>query len=121
MSRYLRGGALAMAAAIMATTVGAVGAVAQDPVEVDWWHLDINDPGKSLRQAVADEYMAMNPDVKINITVLENEALKSALAVEMQAGSAPDIFHSWGGGSSPSRWTPAWCSPSRVSSTTGMP
>ena len=26
------------------------------------------------------------------------EALKSALAVEMQAGSAPDIFHSWGGG-----------------------
>ena len=40
----------------------------------------------------------MHPDVKINVTVLENEALKSALAVEMQAGSAPDIFHSWGGG-----------------------
>jgi raffinose/stachyose/melibiose transport system substrate-binding protein len=98
MSRYLRTGALAMASAILASTVGAAAVVAQDPVEIDWWHLDINDPGKTLRQTIADEYMEMHPDVKINVTVLENEALKSALAVEMQAGSAPDIFHSWGGG-----------------------
>jgi raffinose/stachyose/melibiose transport system substrate-binding protein len=98
MTRYLRTGALAMATAILAGAVGAAATVAQEPVEIDWWHLDINEPGKSMRQQVADEYMAMHPNVKINVTVLENEALKSALAVEMQAGNPPDIFHSWGGG-----------------------
>ena len=42
--------------------------------------------------------MAAHPGVKINITVLENEAFKSKLALDMQAGNAPDIFQSWGGG-----------------------
>ncbi|HKZ91714.1 MAG TPA: extracellular solute-binding protein, partial [Candidatus Limnocylindrales bacterium] len=98
MSRYLRTGGLAMAAAILAGTVGAVAVMAQDPVEIDWWHIQTNDPGLSLNQAIADEYMAEHPDVKINVTVLENEAFKSKLALELQAGNAPDIFQSWGGG-----------------------
>ena len=98
MSRYLRTGALAMAGAVLASAVGTAAVVAQDPVEIDWWHIQTNDPGLSLNQAVADEYMADHPDVKINITVLENEAFKSKLALEMQAGNAPDIFQSWGGG-----------------------
>ncbi len=71
---------------------------AQDPVEIDWWHIQTNDPGLSLNQTVADEYMAEHPGVKINITVLENEAFKSKLALDMQAGTAPDLFQSWGGG-----------------------
>ena len=98
MSRTLRVGALTMATAILASALGTAAAVAQDPVEIDWWHLDTNDPGLSLRQAVADEYMAEHPGVQINITVLENEAFKQKLALDMQAGSAPDIFNSWGGG-----------------------
>ena len=121
MSRYLRTGALAMAGAVLAGTVGAAAVVAQDPVEIDWWHLDINDPGLSLSQAVADEYMAMHPDVKINVTVLENEALKSKLALEMQAGSAPDIFHSWGGGVLAEQAAAGMARPSTTRSTTGMP
>jgi raffinose/stachyose/melibiose transport system substrate-binding protein len=87
-----------MATAILASALGAAGAVAQDPVEIDWWHIQTNDPGLSLNQAVADEYMAEHPNVKINITVLENEAFKQRLGVEMQGGNAPDIFQSWGGG-----------------------
>jgi raffinose/stachyose/melibiose transport system substrate-binding protein len=98
MSRYLRTGALAMAGAVLAGTLGAAVVVAQDPVEIDWWHIQTNDPGLSLNQAIADEYMADHPDVKINVTVLENEAFKSKLALELQAGNAPDIFQSWGGG-----------------------
>lgn len=98
MSRYLRMGALAGATAILAGSLGTAVAVAQDPVEIDWWHIQTNDPGLSLNQAIADEYMAQNPNVKINITVLENEAFKQKLALDMQAGIAPDIFQSWGGG-----------------------
>ncbi|PJF33305.1 MAG: ABC transporter substrate-binding protein, partial [Candidatus Thermofonsia Clade 1 bacterium] len=49
-------------------------------------------------QSVADEFMAANPNVKIEITVLENEAFKSRLVTVMQAGDPPDLFQSWGGG-----------------------
>jgi raffinose/stachyose/melibiose transport system substrate-binding protein len=98
MSGHLRAGAITMATAILASALGAGAAVAQDSVEIDWWHIQTNDPGLSLNQAVADEYMEANPGVKVNITVLENEAFKSKLALEMQAGNAPDIFQSWGGG-----------------------
>lgn len=84
--------------AILVGSLGAAGAVAQEPVDIDWWHIQTNDPGLSLNQTIADEYMAEHPDVNINITVLENEAFKQRLAVEMQGGNAPDIFHSWGGG-----------------------
>ena len=41
--------------------------------------------------------MAAHPNVKINITVLENEAFKTKLATSMQAGDVPDLFQSWGG------------------------
>jgi raffinose/stachyose/melibiose transport system substrate-binding protein len=47
---------------------------------------------------MANEYMAAHPNVKINITVLENEAFKTKLTTVMQGGTPPDIFQSWGGG-----------------------
>lgn len=90
--------ALVATALVAAALVAPGAAQAQDPVEIDWWHIQTNDPGLSLNQAVADEYMAAHPNVKINITVLENEAFKSKLALDMQGGTAPDIFQSWGGG-----------------------
>jgi len=69
-----------------------------EPVEIEWWHINNNDPGLSLWQDVADEYMAAHPNVKIDITVYENEAFKTAVAPRMQAGDPPDLFQSWGGG-----------------------
>jgi raffinose/stachyose/melibiose transport system substrate-binding protein len=47
---------------------------------------------------MANEYMAAHPNVKINITILENEAFKTKLTTVMQGGTPPDIFQSWGGG-----------------------
>jgi raffinose/stachyose/melibiose transport system substrate-binding protein len=49
-------------------------------------------------QRAADAYRGINPNVKINVTVLENESLKDAIAARMQADDPPDIFQSWGGG-----------------------
>jgi raffinose/stachyose/melibiose transport system substrate-binding protein len=69
-----------------------------EPVTIEWWHIENNDPGLTLWQDIADEYMAMHPNVTINITVQENEAFKSALQTNLQAGDVPDIFQSWGGG-----------------------
>jgi raffinose/stachyose/melibiose transport system substrate-binding protein len=71
---------------------------AQEPVKVAWWHISVNDPGLSAWQRLADEYMAANPNVEIEITVLENDAFKQRLTTVMQSGEPPDIFQSWGGG-----------------------
>ncbi|MGZ8565558.1 MAG: extracellular solute-binding protein [Actinomycetota bacterium] len=68
------------------------------PVTIEWWHIQNNDPGKSIWQDAADAYMADHPDVTINITVLENEAFKTKITTNMQAGNPPDLFQSWGGG-----------------------
>jgi len=67
-------------------------------VTINWWHIDTTDPGKSNWQSVADAYMKAHSNVKINITVLENDAFKTKLNTVLQSGSPPDLFHSWGGG-----------------------
>lgn len=69
-----------------------------EPVEIDWWHIQNNEPGVSDWQAMADAYMAEHPNVTINITVMENEAFKAALQTNIQSGDIPDLFQSWGGG-----------------------
>ncbi len=71
---------------------------AANQVTIRWWHITTGDPGKSLFQKFADEYMAAHPNVKIEITILENEAFKTKMTTVMQAGDPPDIFQSWGGG-----------------------
>ena len=70
---------------------------AGEPVTIEWWHITTGDPGKSDFQAIADAYTAANPNVKINITVLENEAFKTKLSTTA-AADIPDLFQSWGGG-----------------------
>ncbi len=68
------------------------------PVTVEWWHITTGDPGKSVFQGIADAYTKLHPNVKINITILENEAFKTKLATSLQSGQVPDLFQSWGGG-----------------------
>jgi raffinose/stachyose/melibiose transport system substrate-binding protein len=70
----------------------------EEQVIVEWWHITTADEQKAVWQKLADEYMADHPNVKIEITVLENEAFKTKLTTVMQSGTPPDIFQSWGGG-----------------------
>jgi raffinose/stachyose/melibiose transport system substrate-binding protein len=65
---------------------------------INWWHISNTEPMLSVWAAAAAEYQAAHPGVKINITPLENEAFKAKLTTVTQAGSPPDIFHTWGGG-----------------------
>lgn len=53
---------------------------------------------KDLMVAVAKEYEAAHPGIKIELPTLENEAFKAKLTTLLQSSDAPDIFHSWGGG-----------------------
>lgn len=69
-----------------------------EAVTIEWWHIQNSDPGLTLWEEVAQEFMDDNPNVTIDITVQENEAFKSALQTNLQAGDVPDLFQSWGGG-----------------------
>lgn len=67
-------------------------------VTVRWWHISTARDQRDYFQNLANEFMKANPDVNVEITVLENEAFKTKLATAMQSGDPPDMFQSWGGG-----------------------
>lgn len=69
-----------------------------EPVTIEWWHIQNNDPGLTDWQNMADQFMADNPHVTFNITVMENDAYGPAIDVALQAGDVPDLFQSWGVG-----------------------
>jgi len=69
-----------------------------EKVTVTWWHISTQEDQAAFLQSVADEFMAENPNVNIEITILENEAFKSKMTTVMQSGEPPDLFQSWGGG-----------------------
>lgn len=96
--RTQRAGLLVAAAVSTAMLTGSAGVVAQEPVEIELYDLHTANPGLSWIQRAADAYKGLNPNVTVKVTVLENEALKDAIAARMQAGDPPDIFQSWGGG-----------------------
>lgn len=73
-------------------------AASGEPVEIDWWHIQNSDPGLANWQAMADAFTAEHPNVKINITVHENDAFKDAIEPLLQSGDVPDLFQSWGTG-----------------------
>ena len=87
-------GATTTTGAEATTSTGA----AAEPVTVEWWHIQNTDPMMTVWQDMANEFMEANPNVTINITVMENEAFKAALQTNLQAGEVPDLFQSWGGG-----------------------
>jgi raffinose/stachyose/melibiose transport system substrate-binding protein len=80
-----------------AQSAGSEPSAAAQPVTIDWWHITTGEPGKSDFQSIADAYTKDHPNVKIKITVLENEAFKAKLAATAPA-DYPDLFQSWGGG-----------------------
>ena len=66
--------------------------------KIRWWHIANTDPMLSKWAEIARQFEAAHPGVKFEITPLENEAFKTKLTTNIQAGNPPDIFHTWGGG-----------------------
>ncbi|MFN2297829.1 MAG: extracellular solute-binding protein [Anaerolineales bacterium] len=67
------------------------------PVVITWWHTTTQKEWKAVWRQLADEFMALHPNVTIEIRALEIEAFKAKLAAAMRADDPPDIFQSWGG------------------------
>jgi raffinose/stachyose/melibiose transport system substrate-binding protein len=84
--------------ALLLVSTGSCTKKESDGVTISFWHLDTADEFKATWQKKADAFMKLNPHVKIEITILENEAFKQKIATMMQSGNPPDLFRSWGGG-----------------------
>lgn len=65
-----------------------------EQVTINWWHIQTETEHRNLWQSLAEQYMAKNPNVKIEITVMENENFKAKLTTVMQSGEVPDLFQS---------------------------
>ena len=87
----------APSAAAPSAAASAPASAAAEPVTIDWWHIATGDPGKADFAAIAKAYETAHPNVKIKITVTENEAFKTKLSAT-PADAYPDLFQSWGGG-----------------------
>jgi raffinose/stachyose/melibiose transport system substrate-binding protein len=98
MWRYRRTAAFAAATAVLAGSLGAGGVVAQDQVEFTFYDNHHLDPGQAFIKEAVAEYMEEHPNVKIDVTFLENALLKDKVSNDMQANDPPDLFQGWGGG-----------------------
>ena len=69
------------------------------PVNVDWWHIAINDPGKTDFQAIADAYMADHPEREDqHHRRSRTRPSRPSSRPPCRRGDIPDLFQSWGGG-----------------------
>src|SRR5689334_20267167 len=62
------------------------------PVTINWWHISTADPVKTDFQKFANQYMAAHKNVKIKISIIDNNDFKTKLQATMQANNPPDIF-----------------------------
>lgn len=65
---------------------------------LELWHIQTTEPMPTIIQGAVDRFMKANPGVKVNVTVMANDAYKQKISVAMSSGQMPDIFISWGGG-----------------------
>lgn len=64
-------------------------------VVINFFHRWPNEPRKSFYQEKADEFMKLNPSVKINIDAVLNDSYKEKIRVLVSNDNLPDIFTSW--------------------------
>ena len=90
---------LAVVAMSMVFAGGKKDAGTSDKVTISFWHIGTVGADREHFDKCVAEYEAAHPNVKIEVTVMENEAFKSKLATVMQSKNPPDLFWGWGGGS----------------------
>lgn len=66
--------------------------------QITFWHIQSTEPGLTLIKNQVARYMAANPDVKVDVVPVQNDAYKTKIKVAMGAGEGPCVFPSWGGG-----------------------
>jgi raffinose/stachyose/melibiose transport system substrate-binding protein len=67
-------------------------------VTMSFWHNATTGDGKAFWDKTVADFMAANPNVKIEIQSIQNEDLDGKLQTALNSGDAPDVFLQRGGG-----------------------
>ena len=88
-----------IAAALAVVAMASLAFAAPKKQVVTFWHIADQGTDKEFFDSAVAEFEKANPNVKIEVTNLQNEAFKDKLATVLQSKNPPDIFAGWGGGS----------------------
>ena len=69
-----------------------------EEVTITWWHNSNTDPGKGYYETVAENFMAANPNVTVEVEAMAHEDMVTQLEAAFQSGNTPDIYMERGGG-----------------------
>ena len=67
------------------------------PVTMTFWHNASQGKGSAYWEQAVKAFQDANPNIKINIEIVQNEDLDGKLQAAMQANNTPDIFFQRGG------------------------
>ena len=65
---------------------------------IEFWSIQVDGDNPAILQRAIERFNAVNPNVKVNLTLIANDSYKQRLAVAMAADQTPDLFFSWSGG-----------------------
>lgn len=84
---------------VILTSVATINA-APKTVTLKFWHLWTTpaEANKTAIDKVLADWAKENPNIKIEVDAVENEAYKTKLKTAIAANEAPDVFFTWGGG-----------------------
>ena len=87
--------ALILAGLMLFTVIGS--AFAQRET-LELWSIATDGNGPDIYRRAVARFTKANPNIKVNLTMIANDAYKQKLAVALASGKAPDCYLSWGGG-----------------------
>jgi len=90
--KYIRN--ILLACLMLFAVTGA--AFAQNTLEI--WSIQTDGNGPDIYRRAIARFRKNNPNIRVNITMIANDAYKQKLAVALASGKAPDCYFSWGGG-----------------------
>ena len=81
----------------LAACAGGDAGASEGITEIDFFHRWPNEPKNAYFSALVDEFEAENPDIKVNVESVLNDAYKDKVKVVAGSDNAPDIMFSWSG------------------------
>ncbi len=103
MRSYIRTAAVAVAVTALALPLAACagGSDAEsgegEVVEIDFFHRWPNEPKNAYFTDLVQQFEAENPDIKVNVESVLNDAYKDKVKVVAGSDNAPDVMFSWSG------------------------
>ncbi|MDR0455163.1 MAG: extracellular solute-binding protein [Treponema sp.] len=65
---------------------------------LELWSIQTDGNGPEIFRNAIARFRKDNSNIRVNLTMIANDAYKQKLAVALASGKAPDCFFSWGGG-----------------------